>query len=387
MKYVLIALLLFSFSDNIYSQDDEKYKSDEEDAYYKAMREASGFVPVDTNKILKFKLGQIKFRELKTYTPFQGIYHSSPLVDSLIKVDLKVDIKDVLKFKLQTIAGIPLTYIDKHVKHDNKEYIIYRSPRYDDDIFGGYWIAIKTDEWRKFYTGLSANSPIHIKWDSKIDLIKNNNVLQIEAALLRMTQPEIPPGPGPEYELIKDGLSVEFNLDSMMKDSDNDGFTDIEEKKMMLNPYNADSDGDGINDSQDFNPRFKSYHTNKSSIYNYLLNDKYEDSTSVSLELTLEESEIKGLIRTYLVVTDDPKLLSITQNEKRLIFMTSKEYEKHTSEYPDTFSQIYFSHMFKVNGKKNVFKIHTSYSNSGSVYLIKKIKDSWIIEVIGNWII
>lgn len=47
-----------------------------------------------------------------------------------------------------------------------------------------------------------------------------------------------------------------LSLQALRQDSDGDGWTDIEEKRLGLDPNNKDSDGDGIPDGQDVCPNF-----------------------------------------------------------------------------------------------------------------------------------
>ena len=48
-----------------------------------------------------------------------------------------------------------------------------------------------------------------------------------------------------------------LSLQALTRDSDGDGWTDIEEERLGLDPQNRDTDGDGIPDGQDVCPRFK----------------------------------------------------------------------------------------------------------------------------------
>jgi len=48
---------------------------------------------------------------------------------------------------------------------------------------------------------------------------------------------------------------VIISLPELRRDSDGDGWTDVEERRLGLDPYRADSDGDGIPDGRDTCPQ------------------------------------------------------------------------------------------------------------------------------------
>ena len=61
--------------------------------------------------------------------------------------------------------------------------------------------------------------------------------------------------PGPRSPAIGP-QEWKLSIKEIEKDSDGDGWTDIEEERLGLDPKNKDSDGDGIPDGQDVCPNF-----------------------------------------------------------------------------------------------------------------------------------
>jgi hypothetical protein len=61
--------------------------------------------------------------------------------------------------------------------------------------------------------------------------------------------------PGPKAP-SKGKQKWEFSISEACKDSDGDGWTDIEEKRLGLDPQKADTDGDSIPDGQDVCPNY-----------------------------------------------------------------------------------------------------------------------------------
>ena len=382
-KYITLVLLIF-ITNCINAQRDKKYRSKEEDNYYKT-RKWTEFIPIDSCKILDFNRPQINIKEVGDYTKFKSIYNWSPLQDSLFNIDLLSD----TSYIPNNIAGIPQPWIVKMDTTETKGYIIYTDNKYDDFVWGeqGYWIAIKDQtDWKKYYTGLSVNTPIYLKWDSKLDLYKENNILQIESSLLRLISPLNHHDPKPEYEVIKDGIVTEFLLDSITKDTDNDGLTDIVERKMMLSPYSVDTDKDGISDYLDLNPRFNREITEKSSIYEFVLrrmNYFYDTDTLISFHTKSKQKYYADSIPTYLIVTDNSEIQKMYPVDSRLVIVSKKEFKNYKQDFPNSFLEINISPMFKVNWQKDTYKIKISFMSHSKTYLIKRHKDGWKIKIIG----
>ena len=89
-KKILAISIIILLGIDCFAQRDNKYKSKEENEYYKS-RTWTEFVPIDSNKILNFDCPQINIGELKNYTKFQSIYHWTPMQDSIFKIDFLSD--------------------------------------------------------------------------------------------------------------------------------------------------------------------------------------------------------------------------------------------------------------------------------------------------------
>src|SRR5207244_1782683 len=62
---------------------------------------------------------------------------------------------------------------------------------------------------------------------------------------------------GPSTLVLKaSGVDMQFALEDIERDSDGDGWTDLEEGRIGTNPHAADSDGDGIPDGRDVCPLY-----------------------------------------------------------------------------------------------------------------------------------
>lgn len=121
----------------------------------------------------------------------------------------------------------------------------------------GLWIVEKiNNDFKPYFLGLTQNVylPDFYRKDQKFlenDAFVMNGTLVDIQRLSRV--PMLP-----KYEVIKDGVQFSINLDEIKKDSDKDGFNDLFENFIGLNPNSADTDGDGIADFIDSNPKYKS---------------------------------------------------------------------------------------------------------------------------------
>ena len=94
----------------------------------------------------------------------------------------------------------------------------------------------------------------------------------------------------PKYQLIKGNLNFKINIDEVKKDSDNDGFNDLFEDFIGLNPKSKDTDGDGTDDFADSNPRVKSQDSKFTQMYEEIA-DLQEPKTQYSFTEVLTNCE------------------------------------------------------------------------------------------------
>jgi hypothetical protein len=390
VKITLCAFIVFFvLNSSCFSQFNTRYNSFQESEYFKNKSKID-FQSVDSIEILNFKPSYINLYGIDNYTKFEMF---NPVV--LFQDSFHYQENHDTIWNLNKINDIYPLSIIKMDTNDVNGYIIYRDSEYDDFLFSGdgYWISLKKGgKWTKYFTGLSEMNPLYLKWNSKFVLQNEKHKIKIESSLMRMTEPTRLPIADPEFEIIRDGLVTEFIIDSIIKDSDNDGLTDIVESKMMLNPYLSDSDADGINDYLDLNPRFKNMHTDNHNLYEYLLreiNTQYDRGvldTFIRSDTKYPMSYFQNGLSTYVIVTDNEELQSISPKDYRIIFMTSLEFEIHKKQFFNSFNRIFVSPLFKIDNRKSKFKLHIDLMSWGTIYLLKKKKNGWRIKLLGSWI-
>ena len=229
----------------------EQNKSSEEEAYYNN-REYKEKKPLNKEVFSNYYDDFFKFAEVNDYTPYNDTLYFTPYQDSVFHLELKYWESDTLI--VEYVGNIDKSFILKQERKGNVEAFIYKDYEFENRYFGesGIWVAYSDDNgetWSYYYTGIVQKQPLFVKWYSSYPLINEKGDLQIEACLLRQTSPFSHPIPTQSYQLAKDGLLLTLDLETLRKDSDGDGLTDIVEAKFRTDPNNADTDGDGISDN------------------------------------------------------------------------------------------------------------------------------------------
>ncbi len=373
----------------------EQNKSSEREAYYKN-REFIEQEPLNMEVFSNYYDDFFKFVEVNEYTPYNDTLYFTPYQDSVFHLGFEYWWSDSLI--VEYVGKIDKTFILKQEKKGNVEAFVYKDGEFENRYFGefGIWIAYSEDNgetWSYYYTGIVQKQPLYVKWYSSYPLINEQGDLQIEACLLRQTSPFTHPGPGPSYQLVKDGLLLTLDLETLRKDSDGDGLTDIVEAKFRTDPKNADTDGDGIPDNLDLNPRFASQRTDKSVIYEAVLNEvqipfwgEEEGETILPIDATPETHYVVDTTETIMIVTDDPSLQNIQPKSYRVIILTKEEYKSNPKYFENDLNDMSFTPLFKVDGKKDTYLFSYDFNTWGASYWVKKTDKGWIIVMTSRWI-
>ena len=89
---------------------------------------------------------------------------------------------------------------------------------------------------------------------------------------------------------------------------------------------------------------------------------------------------------TILIVTDDQGLQNIQPKSYRVIVLTTEEYEDNPRYFKNDLNKMYFSPLFKVDGKKDTYLFSYDFNTWGASYWVKKTDKGWIIVMTSQWI-
>jgi len=396
MKKMILVFLAIIFSVNLPAQRD-KYPSKEMDKYYKDLWRGFRFlfIPKSTVTILCFKPEYYKIEKSKIdYESYSSDILLPSYRNSLLeRIDTSSYAELGIEYTMERIGNITTTQILKYEQRDSVVAFIYESSKYENIFWGepGIWIGYSENggkDLRYYYTGIVQKQPVYVKPNSRRPLIKEKGVLEIDACLLKQLTDFSHPGPGPDYKCVKDGIYIVFDIDIIAKDSDGDGLSDIVEDKFFLDKYNKDTNGDGIPDNIDPNPRVNYPRTEKSKIYEAILNNEiiWESSGFISGKGKLIFKEDSVFVsddsETTLMITNDKDLMGIKRNKSRVIFMTREEYKKNSQGYRTLLERRSLTPLFKVDGKKDTYLIGESSGTVSRTFLIRKTEEGWTIEII-----
>gem|GEM_PF-4672463 len=292
------------------------------------------------------------------------------------------------RMEQEKIGDVPLSWIIRLDSNARLKAMLSRGQ-------SGYQLGIFSNgRWQYYSTGLVENFYYYIKPLSTIPFLVNDSTFQAEAALVRMTEPEAMPVLPPKYELIKDGVILTFHLNELKIDTDQDGLTDVKERRLGTNPHRRDTDGDGIWSLLDHNPLHQQKVGELGVLYRYLLEEQlgFNDSCFVAFTDTITLSRLTTKNQplpqnTYLIVTEDRKLQQIAGTHHRYLIMNNRQWKMYQRINPTARTDIHISPLFELDQKKHWYKVTISRANSGNTYLVIRRKKGWIIKHLEMWVV
>ncbi|WP_194294696.1 hypothetical protein [Chryseobacterium sp. HMWF035] len=379
------------------------------------------FKTISKKEALKPKYDYISVKYLKNYSKSQDIVDSlelkisneiSKIVPDTAYVSYKIrDSIERLEYS-KKFGDIPKPVIIKTGKLHGAIAVLYQTRNV---YHPKYYLRISYDEgksWKNYYTGLEKSANYLFKTNSKYPLWKNKNSIQIEADIVRMIkEPLFPSSPLPTYETIENNALITLNLKEIIKDSDDDGINDLEEKFVYFtNPLSADTDKDGIMDFDDENPRYKSLNndftklveilrfgdypllTNNSTVrMDEFITDLKTVHDDIQTQIEKQKSEFKpreksllDLLEFKVIVTNDENIRRMDTYGEKTIFLTSKEYSNYLK-YNYGINYCNYRKIFKCDDKKDTYILTFDSLIIGETYIFIKITEGWIVRIGNRW--
>ena len=357
MKKILYCLIILNISCN----QEPKVNYDNENCFEQksADNKFHEFKPIEKSIILKAKYPNLEITEIKNPTKFDQNYfgHTYSFKD-VRNYDSPNDFECLRKFKYQ-----------------NQDYFLAKNQ------FGYWLIELLNKKEKPYFIGIAYDKYIHIKNSDKFPLIENGKII-LEAAFIRQTDTEVILLSPPKYETIKDNLLIKIDLEKVKKDSDNDGFNDIFEEYIGLNPNSKDSDNDGVNDFGDSNPKYKSEKSDFTQLYELLTSDLDYMDKFISNEEVNKHRKISNknpfIFKVYY--TDCNYFNSINPVNEKVIFISEKESDKPNFSVEEIHYSDQWSKIKKIG--KNNFEISTYRHGADATFKIKNTNKGWKIEII-----
>lgn len=379
MKKYLSLLLILLIPAFLFAQDEDEiddvsnYPSKEKDAYYQEWeKNYKPWKPLDKNEIKAYKNAFFALENIAAYMPFQEgeehqrYYYASlkPRFDACPELAAKIDKRQIVRYeKIGSVEAIVYKSYEYFLAHEPSIYVAYSEDQ--------------GQSWTFYYTGITHCQPLCFKPQSKMPLFNKQGDLQLEACLLRQISP-LSLGHAPDYELVKDGLLLIIDFETLRRDSDGDGLTDIVEARYMTDPFNSDTDGDGIADGLDMNPRFALPRSEKTSVFEHLIDHQLSDTILLTMpEVCYADEKTK----TVTVVTDNPDLQAVQPKTRRVIILSTEEFEK-SGKFYQPMNELDISPMFKVDNEENVYRVSIGEGSGICEYVVKKIGNGWKREVV-----
>ncbi|MEC5156227.1 hypothetical protein [Chryseobacterium sp. MP_3.2] len=360
MKFVLYLTPLFLIF-SCEKKPDADFGNDKCFNFKEEKNTYTDFKAVDQKVILEVKYPNLEFEEIKNPTAFDpnysGYTYSFPDVKNLLSPN---EFQYLRKFNYQNI-----------------DYYLAQN-----DF--GYWLIEYINKVeRPYFLGIATDKYIHVKNSEKFPLIINGK-LQVECAFIRQVEQEIQLLSGPKYEAVKDNLLLKINLETIKNDSDNDGYNDLFENYISLNPNSKDSDGDGINDFEDTNPLYKSEKSDFTSLYEILCSEiDFYNKTITTEEIQKlrikNKDEINSKPFVFSVYFNDcPYFKRINPISEKTLILDEKYLKKNNFSVGNQFNYSDFSLFKKLNSHE--FEIRKYHHSGSATFQCEKTKAGWQIN-------
>ncbi|HXA15952.1 MAG TPA: hypothetical protein VN380_03115 [Thermoanaerobaculia bacterium] len=263
---------------------------------------------------------------------------------------------------------------------------------------GAYWVLHSCDGGRTWdeplYTGLRENAPYVVLPESRLPLAHGDH-LEVEVDLREIDPDSITfPPVALRVKREEHGLYLALPWETLRRDSDGDGITDLVEERIATDPFDADSDGDGIADGKDGLPLVAltaGGQSAESEVLAALLRGFETGAGALVVGLPSTGEERNACVVRASVVGDgalflvgDRGLFAPIDINRRVIVLTRDEMDAYEKKFGPTYAADLSFMIVRHDGQKALVVLNESWKED--VFELTKTKDGWIVKVVGGWI-
>jgi len=263
---------------------------------------------------------------------------------------------------------------------------------------GAYWVLHSCDSGRTWdeplYTGLRENAPYAVLPASKLPLAHGDH-LEVEVDLREIDPDSITfPPVALRVKREEHGLYLELPWETLRRDSDGDGVTDLVEERIATDPFDADSDGDGIADGKDGLPLVAltaGGQSAESEVLAALLRGFRTGGGALVVGLPSTAEERNACVVRASAVGDgalflvgDRGLFAPIDINRRVIVLTREEMNAYEKKFGPTYAADLSFLIVRHDGRKALVVLNESWKEE--VFELTKTKDGWMVKVVGGWI-
>ncbi len=265
---------------------------------------------------------------------------------------------------------VPKEAVVRYEARNGEQAIVYQSTQYDQPgevpSYGVWFARTIGGNWqRPIYLGLQTYFPYLPAAGSVVPLV-DGDTLRLEVHVREIDPESITfPPVGLAMRRSEDGVVLTFSIARLMQDGDDDGLTDIEERRIGLAPDQSDTDGDGLDDGDDPMPltRFDAQTPpQRRALAQAILNEimgheggaiMVGPMSDTQAPLDIMQAAMGGAPRPHpnaptVFMVADPELFSGLQSRVRFIVYSPRDLAALSGDaapfYPPQITQMFSSH-------------------------------------------
>jgi hypothetical protein len=267
---------------------------------------------------------------------------------------------------------LPASFWPVRVEHtESNEIVAIAVPNSPFGPDESYWILRSPDggaTWdRPLYTGLRRGHPYIVRQASAVP-IANGRQLDLEVRVAE-----------------RGAYILEIPWQTLRRDSDDDGLTDLFEERIVTDPQNRDTDGDGVDDGADLTPHFgkqQPQSTIADAMARLVRHHDAGGGSSAALRRDAPRDEFG--VRTHFVEGDRAYVDAPGASIRRVV-LTSAEWKLYRDKFGDVHSSD-LRYAFASRDGKRALIVWNERGGEDTFLLTKGPDGEWKIELIQSWI-